>query len=502
QGQPQQPYPTAPSQGQPQQPYPTAPSQGQPQQPYPTAPSQGQPQPQPHAPSAQHKTMLGVAMPGIAPNREPAPQPIAPPYPVPDAPPPPAAYGSEPSPKRKQRAAQTSPMYRRLAFVLALLGVSVIVVVGLFALLWPTKPPISSQALVNEEGKDVLRLTCVKCPDGTVMTVEAVTATVTATVADVALPRPLAVGDNRFQVKIDRPGSGRDESVELSMPVAFRVRPDLTGLTGSPPTFHVEVEAMPETSILVDGVAVQADAGGKARYPVDVSEACSGPNAEVATIDRKLSYTIQPKGSAPSSGTVAVKVGVTSLTLQAPRPHMVVDTESFLVAGRAPRGAVVEIEGSRFDVGGDGSFSRRMQIKRVGETTVRVRAVVAEHAPRTISFTVKRVENLEEEGKAFEARAGLDARAVMEDAQAHRGKEVVLRGEVVEARSQGFVRVILLDASGTCSAPPCLARLVYAGPESLAKGNPIRVFGRVAGAQAAGGKSVPEVDVDFLLKGR
>jgi hypothetical protein len=456
----------------------------------------------PQAPPSQHKTMLGVAMPGIAPSRDPgqAPQPIAPPYPVPDAPPPPAAYGSEP--KRKQHGAQASPVYRRLAFVLALLGVSVIVVVGLFALLWPTKPPISSQALVNEEGKDVLRLTCVTCPDGTVMTVEAVTATVTATVADVALPRPLAVGDNRFQVKIDRPGSGRDESVELSMPVAFRVRPDLTGLTGSPPTFHVEVEAMPETSILVDGVAVQVDAGGKARYPVDVSEACSGPNAEVTTIDRKLSYTIQPKGSAPSSGTVAVKVGVTSLTLQAPRPHMVVDTESFLVAGRAPRGAVVEIEGSRFDVGGDGSFSRRMQIKRVGETTVRVRAVVAEHAPRTISFTVKRVENLEEEGKAFEARAGLDARAVMEDAQAHQGKEVVLRGEVVEARSQGFVRVILLDASGTCSAPPCLARLVYAGPESLAKGNPIRVFGRVAGAQAAGGKTVPEVDVDFLLKGR
>jgi hypothetical protein len=472
---------------------------------------EAQPQAAPRAaaaqPASQHRTMLGVAMPGIAPTHE-APardprlaQPAAPPYTMPEPPPPPAPYGAAVESKHK-RPVTGVPIYRRIAFVLAMLGLSVIVLVGLFALLWPTKPPISSQAMVNDEGKDVLRLTCVTCPDGTVMTVDGVQAKVEASVADVTLPAALKVGDNRFKVGIDRPGSGRDETVELRMPVAFRVRPDLEAMGGETPMFHVEVEAAPDTSILIDGTVVRQDATGKARYPVDVSDACSGPSSEVATIDRKISYTIQPKGGAPSSGAVAVKVGISPLTLQAPRPHTVVDTESFLVAGRSARGAVLEIEGSKFDVGADGTFSRKMQIKRPEETTVRVRARLPDHAPRTMVFTVKRVTDLEAEAKAFEARATLDVRSLMDDVETHRGKEVVMRGEVVEARAQGFVRVILLDVAGKCAAPPCLARLVHAGPDSLEKGNSIRVFGRVAGAHTTGGKSVPEIDVDFLLKGR
>ena len=67
--------------------------------------------------------------------------------------------------------------------------VNLLLVVGLFAWLWPTKPPIASQALVNEQGRDVLRLTCASCPDGTVMTVEGASATVAANVADVLLPK-------------------------------------------------------------------------------------------------------------------------------------------------------------------------------------------------------------------------------------------------------------------------------------------------------------------------
>ena len=446
---------------------------------------------------SQKKTMLGVAMPGIAPTDGRV-VPMSPPHVFTEAPIPPPAFGMDQS-----RAARPMvPWYRRLSFVFVALGVSVLLVVGLFAWLWPTKPPIASQALVNEQGRDVLRLTCASCPDGTVMTVEGASATVAANVADVLLPKPLSVGDNRFQVRIDRPGSGRDEDVELRMPVSFRVRPDLTGLTADPPTIHVEVETLPGTTVLVDGVAIHPDTSGKARYPVDVTEACTGPNTDSMLIDRTISYTIQPKGAAASSGTVTVKVRVTPLTLQAPRPHTVVDTESFLVAGRTPRGATVQIEGARFEADKDGAFSRTLQIKQLGETTVRVRAILPEHAPRTISFSVKRVERLEEEANTFEKNSQVEARRVMEEAAAYRGKQVVLRGEVIEARSQSSIRVILLDATGTCSAPPCLARLLYAGTEPLSKGDFIRVFGRVADVQSAGGKTVPEIDVDFLLKGR
>ncbi len=448
-------------------------------------------------------------MPGIAPSHDaahppaPAPQP-GPLHPVPPPPVPVAAPVSSPQsrPKKARVVVAAPPLYRRPAFVLALLGVAVIVVVGLFALLWPTKPPIASQAMVNDEGKDVLRLTCETCPDGTVMTIDGVEAEVSSSVADVALAKPLVVGDNEFTVDIDRPESGRDEQVDLHVPVAYRVRPDLSGLNQQPPVFHVEVEAAPDTSVFVEGTSLQLEDDGRARHRVDVSEACRGPNAETATIEREVPYTIQPKNGEPASGKVAVKVGVTPLTLQAPRPHMVVESRHFLVAGRTARGAEVEIEGAKFEAAKDGTFSRKMQIKRPGETQVRVRARLPDHAPRVIVFTVKRVEDFEAEAKAFEQRASTSVSAVMQDASRFIGKELVLQGEVVEARSRGFVRTVLLDAAGQCSQPPCLARLVYAGKQALEQEQKVRVFGRVAGAHTSGGKSVPEIDVDFLLKDR
>jgi hypothetical protein len=117
-------------------------------------------------------------------------------------------------------------------------------------------------------------------------------------------------------------------------------------------------------------------------------------------------------------------------------------------------------------------------------------------------FSVKRVANLDEEAKAFEARATVDTNGLMRDINSQVGKEVVLRGEIVEARNQGFVRIVLLDTGGKCDKPPCLVRLVYAGTEALASGDKVRVFGHVAGSQTAGARIVPEVDVDFVLKDR
>ncbi len=480
----------------------------------------------PVAQASKNKTMLGVALPGIAPTQDAGPthhaQPNvglgeapAPQYPgAPPAPQSPEATTSEATTepqqpkvvrKRRIRLEAATPIYRRPAFVLAALGFSIIVLVGLFALLWPTKPPIVSKAKVNEQGKDVLELTCETCPNGTIMRVEGSKAEVTNRVAQLTLPQPLVVGDNQFTVEIDRPGSGRDESVELSIPVAYRVRPNLDGLSDDPPVFYVEVETKEGTSVRVNGTALEPDKHGKARYAVDVSKDCMGPNQNVVTIEKKIPYTIEPKGGKESKGAVSVKVGVSPMLLHSPRPHMVVDSEHFVVGGQTAQGAVVQIEGTKFEANKDGSFSRKMQIKRPGETKIRVKARLPAHAPRTITVVVKRVVDLEAEAKAFEARATTSITALMQEMQnagKARGKEVVVRGEIVEARTQGVWRNILLDMEGKCDSPPCLATLAYAGDETLSKGDTIRAFGRVASAHTAAGKSVPLIDVDFLLKVR
>jgi hypothetical protein len=403
---------------------------------------------------------------------------------------------------REAPVAAAHPVYRRPRFILTVCGALAAAVVALLVTLWPTSPPIESEARVNEQGKDALRLTCDTCPDGTVVTVDGQQGTIAAGVAEIELRRSLIVGANALTVRIDRPASGRDEQMQLVVPVAFRLRPDLAALTGDAPKFHVEVEATPETAVLVDNKPLTLGVDGKGRYEVDVSAECSGQKADTDVIDRKIAYTIQPRGAAPSTGFVSVKVGITPLTLQSPRPDTAVDAPHFLVAGRTMRGAVVEIEGSKFEAGMDGTFSRKLQIKQVGETTVRVRATLPEHAPRTAVFRVKRVDDLAAEGKAFAADTKLKAKALMSDIQAHKGEKVVLEGEVVEVRTQGFERIVLLDVVRACARPPCLARLVYAGSEALARGQTIRVFGHVVGAVQSGEKPAPEIDVAFLLKRR
>ena len=378
-------------------------------------------------------------------------------------------------------------------------------VMASLVLIWflmPTKPLISPQAAVDANGRDVLRLTCEACPDGSVMTVDGVEAVVADRVASIVLPKPFELGDNRFVVHVDRGSMGRATRVETNVPLSFRVRPDLTGLDGDPPFFQVEVRALPDASISVDGTSLQLNAEGVALHAIDVSEACTGPLAEVARLVRAIPYTIQPKGGEPINGTVSVSIGVTPLVMHAPRPRMVLATDHYMVSGEAPRGAMVEIDGRKLTPDADGVFLLKMEAKAVGETSVRVRALLAEHAPRTVVFTVKRVSSLAEEGKTFAQRSTVSVSEVLNNPRNHQGVDVMLQGEVVEERAQGGVRIILLDALGACSAPPCLVQVMYSGLDALAQGNRVQVFGRVAGVHESDGRIGPKVDADFLIKKR
>ena len=81
-------------------------------------------------------------------------------------------------PVSRRRKGQPVPLYRRLPFVIAMLGVVVLVAVVLFWLLMPTKPLLVPQAAVDSSGRDVLRLTCRKCREGGVITLDGVSGVV------------------------------------------------------------------------------------------------------------------------------------------------------------------------------------------------------------------------------------------------------------------------------------------------------------------------------------
>lgn len=502
------------------------------------APTHGQPAPQPapspaHLPSAK-QTMLGVALPGIAPTHAaPAQAPpqaqapvVQPPSehrtmlgiarpgiaPVDPGSPPPAAWRpleQDAAPqrevvKRRRKVVMGSvPLYRRPAFLIAILGAFVALFAVGVAVFWSSPPPISAEARIDAQGSDLLRISCASCPDGTVFSVNGSSGSVKARVADVVLQTPLTVGENKFVVRIDRPGAGRDEDVKLLVPIAYRIRPDLSGLAGTPPSVKILVDALKGTKVLVEGQPVALGADGKGAHVIDVTSECSGAAAEVKTIDRKVSYEITPGNGQTDRGTVTIKVGVMPLILESPRSNSVIDSPNFLIAGRTLKGAVVDIAGTQIPAGADGSFARKIRIDQMGPATVQVRATAKDQAPRIVSFTVDRVSDLEASARQFSATAKVDVPSLMADAKALAGKPVVLTGEVLDSRVQGYETVVLFDAQEGCRKTPCLVRVVRGGNDPLPKGQKLRVFGYVVGVyEAKGTAAAPEVDMAFSLPAR
>lgn len=443
--------------------------------------------------------MLGVARPGIAPAEPGSPPPAAwRPLEQQDASP-----KREVVKRRRKVVLGSVPLYRRPAFLIALLGGVVALFAVAVAVFWSSPPPIAAEARIDAQGSDLLRISCASCPDGTVFSVNGSAATVKAKTADVVLQTPLSVGENKFVVRIDRPGAGRDEDVKLLVPIAYRIRPDLSGLAGTPPAVKILVDALKGTKVLVDGHPVALGPDGKGAHVIDVASECSGAAAEVRTIDRKVGYEITPGSGQTDRGTVTIKVAVMPLILESPRSHSVIDSPNFLIAGRTLKGAVVEIAGTQIPAGPDGSFARKIRIEQMGPATVQVRATAKDQAPRIVSFTVDRVSDLESSAKQFSSTAKLELSSLLADPKAHAGEPVVLTGEVLDSRVQGYETVVLFDAQEGCRKSPCLVRVMRAGNEPLPKGQKLRVFGHVVGIyEAKGTAAAPEVDMDFSLPAR
>jgi hypothetical protein len=480
-------------------------------------------------------TMLGVAMPGIAPLHpgeappdEPAPEPrAASPRDVRNAaelgatgapvlrgwtPPPAPSMGPDPRahrPKdRARRAPQPppAPSSRRALYVVGAAGVLAVGAV-LFAVLWPSAPPLTARARVDAAGREGVEITCPTCPDGTTIAIGDAKASMTGHVAQVPLAAPLTVGENRLKVAIDRPGGGRDETVGVNVPLAYRIRPDLETLQGERPALQIVVEAQAGTAVTLGGKPV-ALAAGRALETVDVTDAVTGPSDEVTTLSRQVPYSVKPKDGVAEQGMVNVSVSVVPLHLDAPGPSAVIDGKTFVLAGRSLKGAEVSAAGRPIQVKPDGTFAQVMNVSSVGATQIEVRARLANMAPRITRIDVRRVDDLAVAAREFAAQSPLGWADVAPNPAAVAGKPVLLGGEVVDVRRQNHQTVMLLDVGSafgckaTAGSSPCHVRLVQGADNDVKQGAEMRAFGHVTRAfSVAGRPDIPEVWVDFTLKG-
>jgi hypothetical protein len=468
--------------------------------------------------------MLGVAMPGIAPTQPP----------TEDAPPPviPAPQVASPQqPARQPRHAPTLPLQvpyvpppeplkelpapppprivRKKGFPIATVALvmgGVILLGGVaLALFWRGAPPITGQPRVTVDGKDSLHLVCdaKSCKDGTVVALGGMKTSFIAGEADLLLSTPLHVGDNSLELMVDRPGMGRDETVKLVVPVAYRVSADVSTMSAPHPAVTIRVEAQPGAEVTVDGKPLTLDPNGAGAYAVDEAAATDGPADESRVVSLDVPYTVTSKGHGPEAGKVSARVSVAPLRVDAPGVRAIVEDDKVLVAGRAAKGASVTVDGAPVTVGPDGAFETLVPLPTLGDRTVDVRGGAGALFPRTVHVALSRVASLAEAAKTFEQQQPLGYDLVMSNVAGQIGKPMVVEGPVLESRAAGHRTLALVDDKRGCKKSPCLTRVIIGADMALAHGEVLHAYALVARSiTGAAGQTIPEVESLFVVRGK
>lgn len=446
------------------------------------------------------RTLLGVSgPPNVAPPNAALPPDMLAPgvltaqFRVPDILPAPAPPPREALPEapelQKKRGIPMAPVVGAVAFVLAVGG-------GVLFFTMKSAAPLTAQGRVDEAGKEALAVKCPSCPDGTKLTLRAASVEVKGGEAVVPLAEPLALGANEFQVAIDRPAGGRDETVKLSVPVSYRVRADLSALSAEAPAFSVKVEAVPGATVEIDGKAV-ALAGGKADVPFPIGDAAIGTADESKVVERTVPFKVTlPGGSAAESGSLPVRVRIVPLHLDAPGSNAVIAAGPCKLTGQTVVGGKITVSGRDVTLGSRGEFSAESPCAETGKNEIPVVASIAGFASRRAVVVVTRVASLEAEGRAWEAKPTVPMEALTRPESV--GKPTIVEGEIVDARIVNGLTIAVVDNRRSCKAQACLVRVLYGGPETLAKGQVVKAYGVVTKTVTADGKTVPEVDAAFV----
>jgi hypothetical protein len=471
-----------------------APTQGEAAPPPPPV----QPQPQPQAPlnlPSRQGTMLGVAVPGLSPAAPAAPAP-APPPPIVPAPPPLVDEPLPEAPRLPKRNGVPAVAVVGIVFVIVL---AIGGAAAFFAL--RSGAPLTAQPQLDESGKESLKIGCASCPDGTVVTLGASSATTKGGATVLALPAPLSIGDNDLTIRVDRPG-GRKEDVRIHVPVAYRVRADLTTLSTRPPAVTVRVEALPGSTVKIDDKPVALDGGGRAAHLVDVSQDVDGPSDEAKPLDKKMSFAITPKGGKEETGQLFARATIVPLHLDAPGLALVTDKATAAVSGQTRPGAALTIDGQAAAVDAQGRFAVRVELPASGDKTIEIMASSPPLAPRIVKSKITRAASIESAMKELEGQGAVAYDVFGADPKSHAGKKVVVDGEVVEARTgQGYTVLLVEEKKACAKGASCLVRVVHGDEDKLARGDVIRAVGRLVGSvSSGGGRTVPDIEAAAVAK--
>ena len=434
---------------------------------------------------------MGVAIPGIAPLNPGMSRPA-------ETPPVAPARGRRfraprprrPRPTRSPEAPRKVPAAgknRRIPLVAALVMVAaaaLFTAAAVVLLLYRARGAIQTNVTLGTDGREELVLTCAGCDDGAIARFESASAKFANHRATLRLGRELAVGDNKLPVVLER-RPGKTETVELVVPVEFRVRGDTSSLDEDAAGDHDRRESGQGQlrRHRRQGRSTHGGRHGDARARRSRVRS-RVPTLQAKTLEHRVSYAVTPPGASPKRGEVLVRIGVTPLVLQAPGESIVIDSATFVLAGRTAKNGVVSVEGRPITVDTSGQFAQVMGVSAEGETTVVVRAVAPDQAPRLIPIRVRRVASLLAEAERVRRQATTSYAAIAAPTDAQRGVPVLFDGSVLEARVENFATFFLMETKNGCTSPPCRLRVTWGSKSTFVEGD---AGDRVRDARRRGG---------------
>jgi hypothetical protein len=255
-----------------------------------------------------------------------------------------------------------------------------------------------------EGGREALELRCERCADGERVALDGIEAVFQNQAASLTLPVSLPIGLNHFEPRLIGGRWFGDQTVELDIPVHFRMRAVTDGLAHDKPSLAVEVEAMDDTQVEFDGQALPIR-NGRGRLELDVMRDLVGESAAQTRYSRTLVYSVRPRLGRAHSGKLDLSFDAPALVVEAPGPAVVIDTSTFALAGRTAPGSTLKLDGRPLPLDQDGGFAQMLNVDSVGETTVWLSSSVPGLATRRFPIQVKRVASLDAEAAEFAENA-------------------------------------------------------------------------------------------------
>jgi hypothetical protein len=321
----------------------------------------------------------------------------------------------------------------------------------------------------------------------------------------------LHVGDNALTIDLIAPG-GAVETHQVTLTLTYRVRADLGGLSGSPPAIVVVVEALPGSTIVLDGQPLTLDATGRATrsYPLEGMT----PTAE-GLVEHVAHYTITPAGTpaagaapaAPVQGTLTTRVPLTTMHIDRPGDEAVTDRDSVEIAGAVLAGATLTIDGAPVTVLPEGRFLYSYPLAAPGEFTPRIVATAPNRAPAVRTLRVRRVADLAREAATFTFDRTLTYARLATAPTTFASQRVMFEGRVYNVDvhdGRGVLQMLVRDCP---TGQRCPLWVSYAAAVDVTVESWVRIYGTVEGEQQFRSttgeiRTVPSVNATFVLPAR